>query len=86
MICELLRTTKDGQVPIAIIRFQNGEISVDPLGKNKSQEYIDDILEVKGELPDGTILDSKVNPELWFNNLPRMFNGAYVRARMVPSA
>ncbi len=47
MICELLRTTKDGQVPIAIIRFQNGEISVDPLGKNKSQEYIDHILEVR---------------------------------------
>jgi hypothetical protein len=80
MKCELLETTRQGQVLVATLFFNDGQIE-------GITERGNDIL-LKSVLADQVVVKGKIirrddDPEAWFRGLPHQYNGSYLRARIV---
>jgi hypothetical protein len=81
MEAKFWETTKDGQKLVAILTYDNGQITGKPVGNGK------DIL-VKNILSDHVVVKGKIikredNPEAWFRGLPYQYDGTYLRAGLV---
>jgi hypothetical protein len=80
MKCELLVTTPSGQVVAGTITLLGDQLSVD--SKDGYSRLVKNIL-TTSVWSDDVRISATNNPQEWIKALPKMFNGSYMRAKMV---
>ena len=80
MICQMLITTKEGQILAGTLVFKNGKVSSEP--EEGYELLMADVLGTPNFDYDHKII-LKDDPENWFGALPKQYSGSYLRALLV---